>query len=1153
MSNPTVRLPILLCAALVLSWPAVPGRAAYESPGRAADEPPERADADAGKLQEKTVYIPYDRLREIFEREGRGVYLPYEEFQELWRAAAAAKRPPPETSPPVEALVSQILSEATVSRDVVQVRATVSIDLLTDGWHEIPLRLADAAVTSAVLDDRPARLVSDRAGGHRLLIEKRPGDPERIELSLEYAKAFTRSPGRNSVSFDAPQAPINRWQVRIPETGVKIDIHPMIAATQAPAEGAEGTPEEGTAVLAFVGAAPSVQIDWTLPAEGATGLKALIGVQTVQRVWIHEGVVRTQAQLTYDIRRGAVDRLSLEAPADQKVVSVYDANVRQWSVEPAGDVQLISVELFEPSQATQEVSVELERFIDFSTGQTLTAPVVRALDAGRQQGLVGVGVAEGLRAEPVRWTGLMQIDAAEMPKPSGAGAAAGPWALSFRFASVPFDLALKVEKIEPRITVDALAEVRLEPHGITGEFQAIFTIEKAGIFSLEFELPAGYTLSGVRGISAQGVTPVVVESRQVSAGDPPRLTVNLSRRAIGRAGCAVSLFRALDEADLRTPTGRSIDVPIAIPRVVDSRLERTSGRLIVGTPESLRASPMNASGLRTIPAAEALAERTAAPTKEVAEGSLTYSFADEPVALTLRVERRKPYVTARQFLFARIEPGVVKYDASFLYDIRYSDVESLRIDVPSDLVGRIQCDTKGVRESVIEPAPNDLAQGFTALRLRHDARFARNAVVKFSWETKLESLDVGESRDFAIPRLKAMEVDRAWGQIALAKAETIDVRPAGGPEAAATGLRPIDPRHDLMDGIASIAADAARAFEFHQDWSLVVTATRYKLEEVKRTSIERALLRMVVTRGGQVSVQALYRLRSAHQRLALKMPGGVEFDTDPVRINGRPVSLERGQADEYFVPLGGQDPDVPFLLEVRYTQPRGGTRFSPPVFPSEPAVQKVCVTAYLPPERVFLGSMGPWTDELRWEWRYWRGFVPRPMTYDPLLLGWVSEGVSLPAGPSDSFQVDGLPFAFSALQPPAPPEGTLSLVTMDEDWWNGLVLGALLIGGLLLLRAGGGARFLAVGAFLTAGILCGVFLPTLSLQLFDPVTGCAILVVLVVWLVHYLVRVRPHDPVLLARRQAREETRLARIRAGTRQPAVATPTPEQQKGGPQDE
>ena len=110
------------------------------------------------------------------------------------------------------------------------------------------------------------------------------------------------------------------------------------------------------------------------------------------------------------------------------------------------------------------------------------------------------------------------------------------------------------------------------------------------------------------------------------------------------------------------------------------------------------------------------------------------------------------------------------------------------------------------------------------------------------------------------------------------------------------GLRPIDPQRDLMPG--ADVPNAARAFEFHEDWSLALQATRYQLEEVKRTSIDRAFVRMVVTRGDQVAVQALYRLRSARQRVPLKIPGvdpkntaGV-LDSQPLRINNQSAPLE---------------------------------------------------------------------------------------------------------------------------------------------------------------------------------------------------------------------------------------------------------------------
>ena len=95
--------------------------------------------------------------------------------------------------------------------------------------------------------------------------------------------------------------------------------------------------------------------------------------------------------------------------------------------------------------------------------------------------------------------------------------------------------------------------------------------------------------------------------------------------------------------------------------------------------------------------------------------------------------------------------------------------------------------------------------------------------------------------------------------------------------------------------------NAARAFEFHDDWTLNLQATRYQLEEVKRTSIDRALVRMVVTRSERIAVQALYRMRSARQRVPVMMPGvdaadldsrSQAFDAQPLRINNKVVGLE---------------------------------------------------------------------------------------------------------------------------------------------------------------------------------------------------------------------------------------------------------------------
>jgi hypothetical protein len=425
-------------------------------------------------------------------------------------------------------------------------------------------------------------------------------------------------------------------------------------------------------------------------------------------------------------------------------------------------------------------------------------------------------------------------------------------------------------------------------------------------------------------------------------------------------------------------------------------------------------------------------------------------------------------------------------------------VKSLRIDVPAEVAGGLRVATAGVREKAIDPPPANLTKDCVAWSLTGESEMIGDGKIELTWEKKIEKLDIGKSVELAVPHLRPREVDRAWGQIVLVKSETIDVHEAGEPKS----LRPIDPQRDLMAPVPS----AARAFEFHDDWTLSITATRYKLEEVKRTSIERAVVRMVVTPAKEISVQALYRMKSARQRLVIHLPEGAAFDTQPLRINGRRVSLETGQKGEFFVPLVDPNADAAFLLELRYTLPGDGSRLDLPAFPDEPAVVKAYLCVYLPETRALLGARGPWTEEFGWwldpslQWR------PAPRVDANYLASWVREGVNLAAEPGENFQTDGRLYVYLTLRPAAGPEGSLRTTTIDERWLSALVFLAVVVLGLLLLSARLPTRAVAVGAVVIALVLLGTFCPTFSMQILNGILVSALVIVAVIWTVAFFVR-----------------------------------------------
>ena len=1082
-------------------------------------------ETSATEIREQTIYVPYAELRDVFEKEGRGVFLPYEQFKKLWESARKSESqqtPGGQTERQApDAIISEITSEATVRKDVVHVEALLAIELLREGWNTVPLRLGDAAIQSAEIDGEVARVTASSDGGYQLVVENKSKDPKSIELRLTYVRAFNKSPGQNSVAFAAPQAPVNRWKIRVPGEGVKVSVTPMIAATQeessvaddsepdaadedsgdgdagqdesdeddADDEPEKDADEKETVLLAFVGSAPEVAIRWTAKSEGASGLTALVSAQAIQEVYISEGAVRTRANLNYSISRSQIDQLVVEVPADQKVVNVFDPNVRKWDVESTGDVQNISVELFEPASASQNLTIELEKFVDESMMQEIKTPMVRALNVARQQGTFVLRSDPTLRTETTTREGLLQVDASELP-PSLADKT---WTLAYRYASTPFELSVSVERIRPRIGVKQLVECYLEPTQISLDTFVVYDIQQAGVFELGLDLPAGFEVMQVRGLAFEGGAAAAVDSYRVEGDNNDRLIVDLARKATGTIGLVVQLKQSINDPNLLSPTGNASTIALPVPEANQQFRNQYSARYVVYAPVSLRLNPVETTGMRVISFGEAFDQVISSRGNRFpsTRPTLAFAFGEQATDLQVEAQRRNPYVTARQMMVVRVDSGVVKFDVTLIYEILYSGVKSLRVDVPSEVASEIRNVSPSIRDAELNPAPDDVADGYVAWELTGEGELIGTQRVQLTWDQKIDELPVGSSVDISVPRLIPMNVDRGWGQIAVTKTETLDVQPTD----ARDGLRPIDPVHDLMPGVR--VADAAAAMEFHDDWNLTIKATRYQLEEMKRTSIERALVRTVVTRSDRRSVAALYRVRSARQRLSVKLPDEAEFDSQPARVNGDPVSLERGDQDRLYIPLIGQDPNSQFVLELRYSVPGNHRRISIPEFPDDPAIQKVYLAVYLPEETSLLESSGPWTEEF--EWRHKNSFrpSPQPNASDDELEEWVREGISGGRGPT--FQKDGTLYLYSALRPDPPPDGDLRLTVANAKLLSASVIAVLAIIGLLLFRSSGTKKVVAIAVFLIAAVACGVFVPTFGRQLLGLPTYGGLAMVGIVW------------------------------------------------------
>jgi len=892
-------------------------------------------------------------------------------------------------------------------------------------------------------------------------------------------------------------------------------------------------PNSELTFLAFAGSAPTVQIGWTPKAEGAAGLEALANVQLQQRTTIEEGLVRSRVLLNYAISRAELDKLTIEVPDDQKIVAVTDDNVRAWKISQGNKTQIIQVELFEPAKTRQNLSIDLEKFLQPSSKFSLSIPRIQAIGVGRQQGILAIEAAAGLAIEPKTAAGLIQIDPAELPptlKIKDGG-------FTYRFSAAVYELALNIETEQPRIFAKTQTNITLAENGTyTALMTNVYQIERQGIFQLFYDIPEEYKVVRVkselatRNVEANknnsALTPSIdgfqVFDLPKQEGKPPmkRLTVNLSGKALGTFGVSVTLLQSAESkaqsaenksqnagadptnnSELRIP---NYELKLLAPMVAPDGIEQREGILILSAPESLRVTPTGFSGMQNV-SFDDLAGKWLTPTEN--RGLFAYVFAEEIPELSLQITRRTPQVTVQQLLAAKIDDGVVRFEAAISYNVLYTGVKSLRIDVPKEIAKDLRNQTKDFRDTVLSPQPDDVAEGYEAWNFAKETSLIGNGTFVLAWEKQIPQLLDGKSVEIAIPRLIPRGVFRSWGQILLSKAETVDISASDN----IAGLRQIDPQHDIEQ--KSRKQDAAYAFEFHDDWNLTLTATRYQLQEVKRASVEYGLLRAVLTRSNTISVQALYRIQSVKQRLPILLPPDSHFDVEP-RINGTPVTLETDAAKQFLIPLTSTVPDTPFWLELRYTQKKENSRaernrwreteqISIPLFPDEPAIQHLYVAVYLPEEYALTSYHGNVSKNFSQE---------RPTndknaisvfntpTVETLISN-MQNGISNDVS-WRNFPVDGTAYLFSTVQPDKTSPELLRLVMRKTAVVNVLIFLILLAGGIVLTPYSWRIRGIAAFGLIAFYALLAFLFPTLtSLLVVTSGMKWAIGLTIVIWII----------------------------------------------------
>ena len=211
---------------------------------------------------------------------------------------------------------------------------------------------------------------------------------------------------------------------------------------------------------------------------------------------------------------------------------------------------------------------------------------------------------------------------------------------AYRYAALPFDLAISVEKLLPQIEVEELVETYLEPNQITTNLLAMLNIQRAGVFQIDAGSARGLRDShrarprcrrrgggGGRFASPGGSR---VRARPDDAGgegeEEDEAGRELGPQGDGQAWpCGSSCRSGRRTPNLLQPTGTMSVLNLPVPRVHPASVARTAGRMLVYAPESLRIKPKELKGLRPISAGRGPGEHGIDPRRPLRRRSLSSS------------------------------------------------------------------------------------------------------------------------------------------------------------------------------------------------------------------------------------------------------------------------------------------------------------------------------------------------------------------------------------------------------------------------------------------------------------------------------------------------------------------------------------------------
>lgn len=918
-------------------------------------QPPtgEETRKDGSQDWERLIYLPYRNLKDVFEKHGSTVFMPYAEYLKKWQDG---EKPEAKT---VEAVITEAHYVGTAEKSLLRIKATLKVKVLGKAWVEVPVKFGAAAVGKLTAQkDGDVLLMGTGNGSYKLLF----GSTGDHQLELELAAPIQTSPDGRRADFEVPPVAITTFELAVPEADQTVELVPQVVSLPVETKGKE------TRIKANLGSTTKVSASWHARTSQKPEMDLLTAVTNLQRVTFRDGLVHTDALLSYEVLRGELTEASLVVPVGQRVLGVTsnDAKIRSWKAEPGEKKQTVRIEFLNPVKGHANLEVHTEREFGEDAVNVLgraddgAVLGIHSSDAVRESGQIVVAKSADLDVTFETVRGLSRIDQAEV-----VAALKQDGTTAFKFYGANALLSVKAKPVEPRLLVEASTysfEIHEDEVKLRGD--VLYDVTRAGVFEVKFQLPNMLNIDRVNVTNG-----AVLREFHVEGENPRTLRVTFAKRTAAETKLSVELHGHLKFAE----ANEMVELTMPLPEPLG--IERENGNVFVQASDSVEVitDPTSVQGAQPLPL-----EQQVVPVAAGLRLASAWQFNRRPVAIPVKTVRKPTRLTANSATTITIKEETTEVATELQYIVQYAGLDTFRFSVPESIAGDVQI--VSLESAPLPPIKQkvrdkEAVNGWVGWTITLQREVTGTYRFKVTYDLKPKSLggdepkaddanaegakaDGDAKKDAAAPKVESDKNRVLQSVVQVARVLGLEGTDAKRREVALSSIYgevvidksralAIDAKK-LDDGLEAIDVreltllpqSGAQAYRYYRQPAAVkVDARKYDIQEVVETVVMRSLVEVVARKDVKASYRCRYWLKSSErQRLRIDVPIGSELLG--VFIDGKQVNPENNTErrdddqkaawDSYFLNVSRTKPsDEPFSITLQMQTPVGERNKTP--------------------------------------------------------------------------------------------------------------------------------------------------------------------------------------------------------------------------------